>query len=167
VGLFNAPWKAWEAKNIAERHTQMDELVRNDSTIRDVHRLYQVFDSKSAALAQHVSIMIAACTLLASLAGTSPHGRLLYLILTALYLCITLMVLKILDFNMYNIKDSDLADQVAARAYFATAAEARGRAYRWALSLTAVLTVLAIALIMSDIVQRAAACMTKTGCPTS
>jgi hypothetical protein len=150
-----SPWRKWPAERIAQRHEILDRFLHEDSALRDIHRLYLLLDGKSAALFAHVSIMIAACTFLAgSLDNDRTYEKAMFLALTVAYLLIAMMLLRVLNFNMYDFPD-DALDQSTARNHFALAAKRRGLAHRRALRLTWWLTVLAIVAILSDVLQRA------------
>ncbi len=65
-----------------------------------------------------------------------------------------MMLLRVLNFNMYDLSD-DALDRNTARNYFAAAAKQRGLAHRRALKLTWWLTFAAIVAVLNDVLQRA------------
>ena len=64
-----------------------------------------------------------------------------------------MMLLRVLNFNMYDLPD-DALEQNTARNYFAVAAKQRGLAHRRALRLTWWLTFAAILAVLNDVLQR-------------
>lgn len=165
-------------QDIVQRHKVFDKLLHSDPALRDMHRLYQLLDQKSAALFSHVSIMIAACTFLAgSPTDTLPLARLSFLVSTLLYLCIAVVLLQVLDFSMYDRKvplpdasvmfspdtPSDIYNGTndvvykTTREYFARSVKRRGDAHKRALYTTRLLTCGVILFLLFDIVRTAPA----------
>lgn len=177
-------WRTWSASKIAERHKILDRCIHHDPVLRDIHRLYQLLDGKSAALFSHVSIMIAACTFLAgspfsTASADGPNNlqlleKIVFLLSTLIYLCIAINMLKVLDFNMYDVKietlhpeiflnrpsgdiyDSD-TDRIYSdlREFFSRGVQTRGIAHKNGLKWTGRLTKLVVLFVLADIVLRA------------
>lgn len=163
--------KDWRPEKVAERHKYMDKAIRSDPVIRDIHRMYQLLDQKSAALFGHVSLMIAACTLMAgSPTDGHPLQKAIFLGSTLLYVVIALMLIRVLNLSMYDDKlplpdravfelaEPDNAyglenDQTyaATRLYFARSVHKRVLAHKRALWLTFSLTVAVAVAIVREI----------------
>jgi hypothetical protein len=117
-------------------HRKQDHLLHENVAIRDIHRMYQLIDSKSSALLTHVSLMIAACTFLYSSASTKTTTDKLFIVEAFIYMIIALILLFCLHLSMYSAPQ----DESSCEKYFADDCNKRRNTYLFALYLARLVT---------------------------
>ena len=119
------------------KHGAQAEMLKSDSIVCDIHRVYELIDSKSSSLLTHVSIMIAACTFLYGSTVTKSATNYFFLLEAFVYMGIGLTLLFCLKLSMYETPD----DKAKWQEYYGRSCRKRATVYSFALWLTKVTTV--------------------------
>lgn len=128
-------------------HEELDQTLRSDPAVRDIHRLYDSLTVKAASLFQHQSIMIAVCTFLANISGTNHHIKVAYLAETFTYMILCFIMLPVLNVSTYDSPTA--ADE--RRAYFARSIRRRAISLTVSLHATTILTMIVICTLAFDL----------------
>jgi hypothetical protein len=132
---------------IIKFHEELDHALRNDPTIRDIHRLYDSLTVKAASLFQHQSIMIAVCVFLSNISETNRYIKIAYLAETFTYMIFCCIMLPMLNVSTYDSPPED----DGRRAYFARSVRRRVNLLTISLHATIVLTLVVICTLAIDL----------------
>lgn len=125
-----------------DRHKIQSEILEKEPVVKDIHRVYELIDTKASALLSHVAIMIAVCTFFYS----SSNSNSFFLIEAFIYMCITLVLLFSIGLSMYG----DFSNKEKMKEYYAYSCRKRATIYLLALWLTKLVTFLVLLTIASE-----------------
>ncbi len=131
-------WLYFLSINQLTKKHSIQAVALEDKVIGDIHRLYELIDSKSSSLLTHVSLMVTVCTFFVDDSEKNPVVKSLLLVEAFGYLTVALILLFCLGLSMYKAP-SKLDDM---RIYYVRSCRFRAAAYSVALFITKILTVM-------------------------
>lgn len=132
---------------IIRLHEDLDQALRDDPAIRDIHRLYDSLSGKIGSLFAHQSIMIAVCIFLANTSGTVSYIKFALLMETSTYIVLFLATLPALNVSLYDSPQ----DPGERRYYFARSIRRRVNYLTTSLHATSAVTMIVIVTLAVDL----------------